>query len=189
MKRLICIISIICVLLSMVSVTSFAWITRNDRYPESNVLPGMGGSNSAKFVDKGLPAPIVSDPVPHAVEDRINIKLNGNFEYFYNKPVLTNGRVFLPFRELFVFFDMRVAWEEETQTAVATNDTTEIKITVDNTSAYVNNEEKILDVPALLIDGRTYVPMRFVAESLGYTVGWDNRNQIVNIYTNGGVKK
>ena len=35
--------------------------------------------------------------------------------------------------------------------------------------------------------GKTYAPLRFVTESLGYTVGWDGRNEIVNIYTSGGV--
>ena len=183
MKRFICIISIICILFSLTSVTSFAWLTRMDRYPESK--PVFGGSTS-KFVDKGLPAPIVDDPVPSAMPGRINIKLDGEFEYFYEKPILTDGRVLLPFRELFEFFGLDVTWDNETQTAVAKNEETEIKITVNDTKTYVNGKEKILDVPALLTGGRTYIPVRFVAESLGYTVGWDNRNQIVNIYTSGG---
>ena len=184
MKKIICIISIVCILFSLASITSYAWVTRADRYPQSS--SSMKGGASAGFVDKGLPAPIVSDPVPYAVPGRINIKLDGEFTYFYEKPILTDGRVLLPFRELFEFFGLTVSWDEETKTAVAKNETTEIKITVNETKAYVNGNEKNLDVPALLTGGRTYAPLRFVAESLGYSVGWDGRNQIVNIYTGGG---
>lgn len=184
MKKIICIISIICILFSLISVTSFAWITRADRYPKSS--SSIFGGSTTKFVDKGLPAPIVDDPVPNAVPGRINIKLDGEFEYFYEKPILTNGRVFLPFRELFEFFGLSVKWDNETMTAVAKNDETEIKITVDSTTAYVNGNQTLLDVPAFLEGGKTYAPLRFVTESLGYTVGWDDRSQIVNIYTSGG---
>ena len=121
-------------------------------------------------------------------EGTLNIKLNGIFEYFYNEPVLTDGRVLLPFRELFEFLGMSVKWDDVSKTAIAKNDTIEIKITLNNNKAYVNNTEKILDVPPMLIEEKTYAPLRFVAESLGYSVGWDNREYIVNIYTNGGVK-
>lgn len=183
MKRFICIVSIVCILFSIIPVTSFAWLTRADRYPESK--PAFGGSAS-KFVDKGLPAPIVADPAPSAVPGRINIKFDGEFEYFYEKPILTDGRVFLPFRELFEFFDLSVSWDDESNTAIAKNEETEIKITTGSTTTYVNGNLKTLDVPAFITGGRTYVPLRFVAESLGYSVGWDGRNGIVNIYTSGG---
>lgn len=185
MKRFILILTTICILLSLVTVTSFAWITKGDRYPQSSSSLNSGNKASG-FVDKGLPAPIVSDPVPNLVPGRINIKLNGELVYFYEKPLMVNDRVLLPFRELFEFFEMSVTWDNETRTAIAKNDETQIKITVDSDIAYVNNNEKTLDVPAVIINERTYVPLRFVAESLGYTVGWDGRSQIVNIYTSGG---
>lgn len=185
MKKLICILSIVCILFSLASVTSYAWITKNDRYLESSSSSG-GLSNSSTFKDEGLPAPIVKAPVPHAVSGQINIKLDSNYQFFYDLPVLIDGRVLLPFREIFRMFEMRVVWEEETQTAVAVNDDTEIKITVDSTKAYVNGEEKELDVSAKIISDRVYVPVRFIAESLNCRVSWDNRAETVNIFTNGG---
>lgn len=38
-----------------------------------------------------------------------------------------------------------------------------------------------LDVPAKIIDDRTYVPVRAVSETLGATVGWDGENNRVVI--------
>lgn len=186
MKKLICIISIVCMLFSTLSITSFAWLTKNDRYLESSSSKD-GTANSSTFKDEGLPAPIVKAPVPHAVSGQINIKLDGNYQFFYDLPVLTDGRVLLPFREIFRMFGMRVTWVSETETAIAKNDNSEIKITVDNEKAYVNNEEKTLDVPAKIIKDRVYVPVRFIAENLNCRVSWDNRTQTVNIFTNGGV--
>ena len=63
----------------------------------------------------------------------------------------------------------------------------EIKITVDNNVAYVNGEEKTIDVPAKIINSKTYAPMRFVAEALGYNVSWEQSKQTV-VLRNGGKK-
>ena len=55
-------------------------------------------------------------------------------------------------------------------------DTIEKKVSVyiDETYAMVNGQMTTLDAPPQIIPpGRTYVPVRFIAENLGYTVGWD----------------
>src|SRR5207244_1298013 len=50
-------------------------------------------------------------------------------------------------------------------------------------TAKVNGRIVSLDVPAMTIAGNTMVPLRFVSESIGAVVAWDNRRQIVNIET------
>lgn len=47
--------------------------------------------------------------------------------------------------------------------------------------AYVNGEEVILDSPAFIENDRTYTPVRFIAETLGVTVDWDEATQQVII--------
>jgi len=41
-----------------------------------------------------------------------------------------------------------------------------------------------LDVPARIVGGRTLVPVRFISESIGASVGWDDatRTVIINTY-------
>lgn len=186
MKKLLITITAM-VLMASFSVTSHAWLTELTR--EEYNAPRESGVIRAKesFVDKGLPAPIVKDPVPYAVPGRINITLNGEYQYFYDKPVNSEGRILLPFRELFEFFSLNVSWDDETKTATARNEETEIKVTVGNKTAYVNGEAKELDVPSKIINSKTYAPMRFVAEALGYNVDWDQQGQTV-ILRSGGKK-
>jgi len=40
----------------------------------------------------------------------------------------------------------------------------------------------MLDVPAMIIEGRTMVPLRFISESMNATVEWDGEAQIVYIF-------
>lgn len=56
-----------------------------------------------------------------------------------------------------------------------------IELTVDSNKAYVNEELVILDVPATLINGRTLVPLRFIAESLGSDVYYDGTTKKIYI--------
>lgn len=47
---------------------------------------------------------------------------------------------------------------------------------------YVNGSEVSLDVPAVVMDGRTLVPVRFVSEALGARVDWYDAGQEVFVY-------
>lgn len=46
---------------------------------------------------------------------------------------------------------------------------------------FVNNREIVTDIPPLMIDGRVMVPVRFVSESLGASVSWDESSYSVFI--------
>ena len=54
-------------------------------------------------------------------------------------------------------------------------------MTVGANAVTVNNKEVQLDAPAVIVNGRTLAPARFVAETFGYTVQWDAENKIVKI--------
>ena len=63
-----------------------------------------------------------------------------------------------------------------------------IELTVDSKDAYINGKKTELDVPAKVINGRTMVPIRFVAEALGCEVEYlnDARKVIIRRASNGG---
>ena len=50
-------------------------------------------------------------------------------------------------------------------------------------NAFINGVSHSLDTPAVAVNGRTMVPVRFVAESLDCKVYWDSYNQLVSIFT------
>ncbi|MBR5538353.1 MAG: copper amine oxidase N-terminal domain-containing protein, partial [Clostridia bacterium] len=57
------------------------------------------------------------------------------------------------------------------------------KVVVGSATAKVDGEEVELDSPAYIDEGnnRTYLPVRFVAEALGATVGWDEATKTVTL--------
>ena len=62
-----------------------------------------------------------------------------------------------------------------------------ISLGIDLTAVKVNETEQYLDVPATIINSRTMVPLRFVAESLGAQVDWVEATRTVVIAQGGKV--
>lgn len=64
---------------------------------------------------------------------------------------------------------------------------TTIVLRIDQTTATVNGSDVSLDTAPTIVaaEGRTYVPVRFIAETLGVYVGWDANQQKVTFLTGG----
>lgn len=135
------------------------------------------GKNEIKAPD----APTVLAPQPHAVEDEINIKLNGEYVYSYIKPIMRNDRVLVSVRNILEMFKMEVTWDEETETVTAKDDKNTVVLKNNDVNILVNGETKTTDVPAQLYGDRIYVPLRFLSECFGMTVDWDDATQTVII--------
>jgi hypothetical protein len=83
-----------------------------------------------------------------------------------------------------------VGWDDTTKTVTGTGTGIVIKLQIDQVKATVNGKEFLLDVPATVINGRTLVPARFVAEATGATVGWNGATRTISIdqkLTNNGL--
>ena len=51
----------------------------------------------------------------------------------------------------------------------------------------VNRERAIIDVPAQIIDDRTYIPLRFVGQALGDEVNWDGDTRTISVDRGDGI--
>ena len=82
-------------------------------------------------------------------------------------------------------FDVNPFIGERTVIALQKKDSSfnSIAIQIDTEYAFVNSERKDLDVPARIVNDRTFVPLRFVMEELGADVTWDSDSYTVNIKT------
>ena len=56
-----------------------------------------------------------------------------------------------------------------------------LKLQIGNKNMYVNDEQVEIDVSPTIVEGRTYLPIRWVAEPLGAEVGWDGNERKVTI--------
>lgn len=117
------------------------------------------------------------DPTVRVFVDRAEV----NFD---QPPVIEDGRTLAPVRAIFEALGFEVEWEEPTQTVYATKGEDKITLKINDTTAYVNGEAKILDVPARLVNGRTLVPLRFISENAGAEVVWNGVRQMIDIWYN-----
>ncbi|MBR0366286.1 MAG: copper amine oxidase N-terminal domain-containing protein, partial [Clostridia bacterium] len=102
-------------------------------------------------------------------------------------PFIEDGRTLVPMRAIFEALDTTVEWDAENRRVTANdpvNETT-IVLTIDSNIMLVGDEKVELDVPAKIVNDRTMVPVRAIAESLGCVVDWDgeSRTVIIESYT------
>ncbi len=100
------------------------------------------------------------------------------------KPIVTNGRTLVPIRAIIEAFGGVVGWEESTQSVLLTMEDDTIKLVINSNIAYFNNNAETLDVEPAVINGRTMLPIRFVAEAFNLGVAWDSSTQTVSIIRN-----
>lgn len=96
-------------------------------------------------------------------------------------PVIRNSRTLMPVRTVVEEMGGSVAWDNSSRTAVLTLGENEIRLIIDSTTAYFNNEAAALDTAPIIINDRTFLPIRFIAESFGFIVEWDETNSTVTI--------
>ena len=118
-----------------------------------------------------------------ALADTPSVYFNGEKMTFEVDPYITNERTMVPCRAIFEAVGADVIWDEDTQTVIAVKDDTSVTLQVGNTSAFVNSELVALDAPAEITADFTFVPLRFVMESLGAEVTWDDASYSVGIIT------
>lgn len=100
------------------------------------------------------------------------IEIDGIRHSYGSSMVIQDGRTLVPMRKIFETLGAEVSWDEATRTVTGKTADSEVVLTIDSNKATVNGEEKTLDVPAQLIDSKTFVPARFVAEALNCDVDW-----------------
>lgn len=135
---------------------------------------------------------LMAAPASAATETRassIQVYVNDTLVEFPDaKPFVDeNSRTMIPVRFVTEAMDADVSWESSTKTAVIEKDgiTVRIKFGDKNLVVIKNGVESIveMDTEAVAKDGRTFVPIRFVAEALGAFVDYSNLYNIVEIVT------
>lgn len=109
------------------------------------------------------------------------VKLHGNYLASDVPPTVIEGRTLVPLRAIFEALDAQVTWDNNTKKVTGQKGSTTVVLTINKKTAQVNGVNTILDVPATIVDGRTMVPARFIAESLGQRVSWDEKLRTVVI--------
>ena len=148
------------------------------------------GSASGIFTihgENGEESEITAGEEPLTQEDGLTIYLGDRPLQTDVEPVIIQGRTMVPLRGIFEALEIEVEYNAKTRTITGTKGETRIQLAVDSTETTVNGKKVDLDVPATVIEGRTMVPVRFVAESTGQKVDWDPVQRRVTIEPQAGV--
>lgn len=113
--------------------------------------------------------------------DEIKIKVDGVLLECDQPPVMVNERILVPLRTIFNALYADVEWLEETQTVFASKRFKTISLPIGSSQMFLDGETIQLDSPAILLNGRTMVPVRAVSEALGAEVLWDQDSNTVII--------
>ncbi|WP_162241926.1 trypsin-like peptidase domain-containing protein [Paenibacillus sp. Leaf72] len=125
---------------------------------------------------------IPSATTSYAAEGKWKVYLDGTELTFSNSPFVSEGTTLVPFRNLFEALGATISYNGKTKTINAKKDSTEIILTINNPIAYSNGASFKLNVAPKAISGVTYVPLRFVSETLGYGIEVKSKK----IYLNAG---
>ena len=114
----------------------------------------------------------------------IKVIVNDNEVHFSDQaPVIDNDRTLVPMRAIFEALGATVGWDQDTKTVTSYDPVSETSIVlqIDSDKMFVNDTEVKLDVPAKLVNDRTLVPVRAIAEGMNSTVSWDQDTKTVNV--------
>ena len=119
--------------------------------------------------------------------DGIGILVDGAHVSMDVAPFIEGGRTFVPFRAIAEALGGTAAWDGEQQTATVTMpDGLIISMTIGGyniTATQVSGNVRIIanDAAPIIENGRTMLPVRGLAEAMGFDVHWDGENQNVVI--------
>ena len=112
----------------------------------------------------------------------ITVTLDGevvDVESYGSPATIVEGRTLVPLRAIFEALGASVEWDNVTRTVTSVKGADTISLTVGADTFYKNDEPIDLDVPAQIINDRTMVPARAIAEAYGVEVAWDAATRTV----------
>ena len=117
----------------------------------------------------------------YAENENITVLVDGEKINFDSEPIIIDGRTLVPVRAVFEALGADVKWDGETNSIFASKNSTTIYLTIGSTYYFKNSSVLSTDVAPHIINDRTYVPVRVVAESFNCNVSWDDVTKTVII--------
>lgn len=139
----------------------------------------LGGAIVAQKPELFKVKPPVTDPEnPNGIQTiRLQIngytaKVNGNDVKMDVPPTIKNGTTFVSLRTLTTALGADLKWVPSTGTVEVKTGSDKVVFWLGKNIAQVNGQNVKLDASVFLHNGRTQVPLRFIAELLGWKLNW-----------------
>lgn len=114
--------------------------------------------------------------------NEITVMYNGEKIEFDQQPIIENDRTKVPFRKVFESMGCIVYYNNnENKIMALTKEGNILTHTIGTNEFQMNGEVKTFDSSSSIVNDRTLIPLRAVAEILNSKVDWDNKTQTVTI--------
>lgn len=111
----------------------------------------------------------------------LNYSVNDKALKLDSKPFIKNSRTLVPVRFIVEAIGGKVEWDGEQRIVIINSGNDTIKLPINSKTISVNGEEKTIDQAAVIANDRTFVPVRFVAESLNMNVSYNDKTREIFI--------
>lgn len=109
------------------------------------------------------------------------LKINGVDVEVVTPFIAGEGTTLVPLRVITEAFGAQVEWIAETRSIRLTYREVEVLLQIDNITAQVNDHTETLQVAPMLVNNTTMVPLRFISETFGATVGWNEADKSITV--------
>jgi serine protease Do len=102
------------------------------------------------------------------------------------KPIIVESRTLVPIRAVIESFDGSVAWDADARKVTVILKENTLELWIGQSSASLNGYSLPVDsanpkVFPIIVSGRTMIPLRFVAESFGIDVQYDDKTKMITL--------
>ncbi|MDI6602467.1 MAG: copper amine oxidase N-terminal domain-containing protein [Thermoanaerobacteraceae bacterium] len=117
------------------------------------------------------------------VNTDISVKVDGMTVFFHDQgPIIDeNNRTLLPLKFMADEFKAATEWHPEDNTVVIKEGEKTIKLFIDNKEAEVDGQKIMMDTAPRIINDRTMVPLKFIADVFDAKVEWDDITKTIKI--------
>jgi hypothetical protein len=141
-----------------------------------------GNTTTQSFtVTYGAPSGAPSSTYVVLTIGSMDMEVNGLTRKLDAAPFIKDGRTLLPIRALIEALGGSVNWNGTTKTATVTLGSRTVALTIGSTTALVNGTPITLDVAPEIRNGRTFLPLRAVAENLGLDLAWEPISRTISL--------
>jgi len=122
------------------------------------------------------------------VDKKLKISKDGSYIKTDADPVIVNNRVLIPIRVVTESLGGTVNWNAKTKNVTiqlkSRDQSKQVKkfdFTIGSKLSKINGIEKSMDVAPIIINNRTYIPIRFLVENANYNIRWDAERKTVEL--------
>lgn len=130
----------------------------------------------------GLAAASLFVATPAFAHPAIQVYVDGQTITFDQAPVIVDDRTLVPMRAIFQALGSTVAWSEPEQLITSTKGGDTVVLKIGEAGLFKNGQlVYTMDVPARIMNDRTMVPLRAIAQAFDAEVDWDGVGYVITI--------